>query len=116
MEEAETESLVAYLQDWPGQASSALARTEVMRAARARGPEVVAKARRLLASLYLIPIDNAQLDDAAFLEPLTLRSLDAIHLAAARTLDSDLARLITYDARMAAAARALGITVDAPGT
>jgi len=46
--------------------------------------------------------------------PLDLRSLDAIHLATAQQLGADLARIITYDERMAAAAKALGWAVAAP--
>jgi predicted nucleic acid-binding protein len=44
-----------------------------------------------------------------------LRSLDAIHLATARVLSSDLAGLVTYDDRMASAATDAGIPVTAPG-
>jgi hypothetical protein len=43
-----------------------------------------------------------------------LRSLDAIHLATARELGDELGSLVTYDDRMAAAARALGHRVAAP--
>jgi predicted nucleic acid-binding protein len=46
--------------------------------------------------------------------PLELRSLDAIHLATAQELGADLARVCTYDERMADAASALGLTVVAP--
>ena len=46
--------------------------------------------------------------------PPDLRSLDAIHLATAQVLGPDLARLVTYDERMAAAAKELGWTVSAP--
>jgi predicted nucleic acid-binding protein len=44
-----------------------------------------------------------------------LRSLDAIHLASARLLGSDLRAVVTYDERMAAIASGLGITVEKPG-
>jgi hypothetical protein len=54
------------------------------------------------------------LDDAAELEGDDLRSLDAIHLAAARALGDALGELITYDRRMAAAARDLGLPTGAP--
>jgi uncharacterized protein len=43
-----------------------------------------------------------------------LRTLDAIHLAAAQTLGDDLTAVITYDQRMAAAAVEIGLTVSAP--
>jgi predicted nucleic acid-binding protein len=40
--------------------------------------------------------------------------LDAIHLATARLLGASLARIVTYDDRMEAAARAMGFVVAAP--
>jgi predicted nucleic acid-binding protein len=46
--------------------------------------------------------------------PVELRSLDAIHLATAQQLGADLARIITYDDRMAMAATQLGLTVTRP--
>jgi predicted nucleic acid-binding protein len=54
------------------------------------------------------------LDVAAMLPPAELRSLDAIHLATASQLGASLARVVTYDERMAGAAQALGWTVAAP--
>jgi uncharacterized protein len=42
-----------------------------------------------------------------------LRTLDAIHLATAAEVGNDLARLVTYDGRMASAAEALGFSVVA---
>jgi predicted nucleic acid-binding protein len=43
--------------------------------------------------------------------PAELRSLDAIHLATAQELGDDLKVLVTYDERMAAAARQLGYRI-----
>jgi hypothetical protein len=54
------------------------------------------------------------LDSAADLETVVLRTLDAVHLAAERTLGVRLGALITYDARMAEAAEALGLPLVAP--
>jgi hypothetical protein len=71
----------------------------------------------VLDGLHLIQLDEELLDDAAALDAVVLRSLDAIHLAAARSLRGDLARLVTYDQDdqgMATAARAIGLVVDAP--
>ena len=47
--------------------------------------------------------------------PDGLRSLDAVHLAAALDLGDELQGLVTYDERLAAAAAANGIPVVAPG-
>ena len=54
------------------------------------------------------------LDIAAMLDARVLRSLDAIHLAAAQRLGVDMEVLVTYDLRMAEAASALGFVVKAP--
>ncbi len=51
---------------------------------------------------------------AARLEPASLRTLDAIHLATALTLGTDLAGLVTYDGKLAEAAVSEGFDVLAP--
>jgi len=43
-----------------------------------------------------------------------LRSLDAIHLAAALELGDELEAVVTYDSRMSSAAEAQGLDVAAP--
>jgi uncharacterized protein len=68
----------------------------------------------VLARVNLIRVSDRVLDVAAMLPLAELRSLDAIHLAAASQLGASLARVVTYDERMAGAARALGWTVAAP--
>jgi predicted nucleic acid-binding protein len=88
---------------------------EVLRAVAIRDPDVIERARQLLANIDLLRMSNEVLDDAANLAPGSIRSLDAIHLASARRLRGDLARLVTYDFRMASAAREIGILVDTPG-
>lgn len=52
---------------------------------------------------------------AAFLEPLAMRSLDALHLAAALELGDELESIVTYDERLTSGAHALGIAVARPG-
>jgi predicted nucleic acid-binding protein len=51
---------------------------------------------------------------AGQLAPPTLRTLDALHLASALELGSDLDGLVTYDERLASAARESEILVHAP--
>ena len=94
--------------------SSALARVEVVRAVRNHGPDATDRARQVIERLELVRIDDQLLDAAALLPGENLRSLDAIHLAAARRLGSDLTALVSYDDRMLAAARALRIPVASP--
>lgn len=114
--ERESGALRRYLRSRPRRASCALARVEVPRAVRAHGPKAITRARRLLRRLDLVRLDDELLDDAATLDGGVLRSLDAIHLAAARTLGGELRAVVTYDERMTSAAGLLGLIVDAPGT
>lgn len=106
------------LERWLGEGrqeivSCALVRTEVVRAAAPWGPEAILRARRLLDRLDLIVLDDELLDLAGELvEPL--RSLDAIHVAAALELGEELEAFVTYDRQMTRAAEALGLTVVAP--
>lgn len=53
--------------------------------------------------------------DAAANVPGTVRSLDAIHVASADVLGSELIALVTYDRRMADAAHEAGLPVAMPG-
>lgn len=68
----------------------------------------------MLSRLELIRINDRILAAAGSLLPAELRTLDAIHLATAQRLKADLARLVTYDERMSAAADTLGWPVVAP--
>lgn len=112
--EPESRALRAYLRREPERVSCALARTEVLRSVRPLGPAAVAGARRVLRSVHMIRLDEALLDAAGTLDPVGLRSLDAIHLAAAQLIAPALRALVTYDRRMADAAAALGFAVVAP--
>lgn len=115
--ETESDGLRRYLHRHRGdvRVSSALARTEVVRAVAAGGPPAIAHARRVLGRIHQVDVSGALLDDAAVLAVgAVLRSLDAVHLATARTLGADLRAVVTYDARMSTAAIALGMTVEGP--
>jgi predicted nucleic acid-binding protein len=115
--EAESDALRRYLRRYrtDERLTSALARVEVVRAVQPGGAAAVAKAHRQLARLHQVNLDNALLDAAAALAPGTvLRSLDAVHLASAQLVSSDLRAVVTYDQRMADAAIAVGCSVIAP--
>lgn len=94
--------------------SSQLADVEVSRVARRAGPEAAERARRVIASLALIPLADGVLDAARTLEPASLRALDAIHIASALSLGAQLQAMITYDVRMLEGAASLGLQVFAP--
>jgi predicted nucleic acid-binding protein len=115
--EAESDALRGYLHVHRGddRVASELVRVEVVRSVLGGGAEAVAHARRQLARLYLVIIDRQVLDQAATLAPGSrLRSLDAIHLATAQLLGSELRSIVTYDARLAQTAVILGLSVAAP--
>lgn len=115
--EAESSALRRFLRRHLGEerVTCTLARVEVVRAVGAAGPLAIAHARRQLARIDQINLDVQLLDAAATLAPgAVLRSLDAIHLAAALSMGSELRALLTYDGRLGIAAEAIGIEVDGP--
>jgi predicted nucleic acid-binding protein len=114
-EDPETQALEAFLSGWPTRTSSAIARIEVLRISRRVRDEMVTRhARDVIDAVDLIALDSRLLVEAAELELLSLRSLDAIHLATALSLQPDLAGMVVYDRRLSDAARAAGLTVWAP--
>ncbi len=115
VDEDESGALRNRLIRFPVRVSCALARVEVIRAVRAHGTEAADRARRLLRDVALVALDEELLDIAAELHPDSVRSLDAIHVAAALKLEEVIGELMTYDLRMAEAARLVGLNVTAPG-
>jgi len=111
--EPESAALRLYLRRRRPLVSSALARTEVGRALAPSGATAVGRGRQVLARINLVRVSDRLLEAAARLPP-ELRSLDAIHLATAQQLGASLARVVTYDDRMFAAAKAAGWTTVAP--
>jgi predicted nucleic acid-binding protein len=119
--ETESEAIEAEISRWDLIATSDIAAIELPRAtarARAEGRAGVADGRvvlELLAALAIVPLTDEVRALAATMEPVELRTLDAIHLACALALGDDLAGVLTYDLRMADAARDAGVAVIAPG-
>ncbi len=112
--EPETPVLQSYLSQWPLLVSAALVWTESLRAAQRQGPARLADVERRLAVMPVLEVDRALFRQAGLLTQPTVRSLDAIHLAAALSLGQDLGVVITYDERMVAAASVLGLHVATP--
>lgn len=114
--EAETPALRVWLEsNSPVAVTSDLTRTELLRAVRRVDPSRSPHARSVLDALIVISLTSHIFDAAGLLDPVVLRSLDAVHLTAALELGDDLDALVTYDDRMAEAALALGIRVLSPG-
>ena len=95
--------------------TSELGRVEVLRAARRAGSHVLAEARAVIADLDFVSLDRAVQDVACDLGDPILRTLDALHLASALLLAENVAAFISYDHRLAAAARVAGLVVVTPG-
>lgn len=108
------EALRGELRRWDGFVSSALLAVEAVRACARYSPSYAERAREGLAGVSLLPVDDAVLELAAAIGPPALRSLDAVHLSTAIGLADDLGVVLTYDARLAEAARALALPVAAP--
>lgn len=113
--EPESSPLRERLQRWPDRVSATLLRTETVRALRRSGNDhLVGTARRLFGGLVLVRLDEPLLDRAGGLDPAELRSLDAVHLAAAMSIGPDLAVVLTYDNRLLDAALSHGLDVESP--
>lgn len=112
--EPESPALRRYLRRRKPFVASAVARTEVARALLPLGPELQRRGQDVLSRIDLIRVNDRILTAAGSLLPTEVRSLDAIHLATAQQLGADLAQLVTYDDRMAAAATGLGLRVVNP--
>jgi predicted nucleic acid-binding protein len=112
--EKESRALRTFLRHEPEQFSCAIARTELLRAVHRGGSVAIEDARRVLRNVHLIRLGDALLDAAGMLDPVKMRSLDAIHLAAAALIAPELTALVTYDRRMAEGAALLGFPVVSP--
>ncbi len=115
-DEAETPELRAYLAEHFGYVTSALSEVELMRAAHRKGNAQMLQVRDVLDRLSIIGLGPTVLRSASnLLAGTSLRTLDAIHLAAASAIP-DLTCICTYDNRMIDSANALGLHCSSPGS
>ncbi len=115
--EPETQALRNHLAQSAIRITSRLATVEVARALRRRGHDsrsMVGEIAKAFEGLAVLELDESLATTAGGVEPATLRSLDAVHLASALSLGVEETSLITYDLRLADAARAAGLEVVAP--
>jgi predicted nucleic acid-binding protein len=96
--------------------SSVLTRVEVIRTLHKIAPEKINDAQIILDGIDLTPVNPAILNVAEnFATSITLKSLDAIHVATVIFLDKSVEGFITYDKAMIKNAKELGIKVVSPG-
>ena len=114
--EAESQALRDWLDERAdtGWISSALVEIESFRALARHAPDAVTRLHLVLDLIELSDMDPSVRILAQTIRPATVRSLDAIHLATALQLRAQLTSFITYDKRLADAARIAGLTVDMP--
>lgn len=116
VEETNSQALAAFYDghadaEW---VSSVLLRIEVTRTVTRAMPVLLPDARELLLAFSYIAIDDEIVEGAMNEPDRKLRSLDVIHLAAARILGPDLAAFVSYDDRLIAAAKDAGIDTISP--
>jgi len=94
--------------------SSSLMRVEARRGTMRRAPRRLPRVDLLLDRIDIIGIDDAVIESAGRLPDPLPSTLEAIHLATALLIRADVDSLLTYDERLATAARTHGIPVVAP--
>ncbi len=113
--EGETPALELWIAERPGVArvSSRLLRIEMLRSVARTAPQRMDRANVVLSSVALVSMDDVA-PAAEVIGDRTLRSLDAIHLATAHELRTELTAFVCYDQRLCSGARAMGLPVETP--
>jgi predicted nucleic acid-binding protein len=114
--EPESPALRAWLNeraetDWT---SSVLVEIESFRALARYAPEAVTRLHPVLDQIELIDMSPRVRVLAQTVRPVTIRSLDAIHLGTALALRPNLTSFVTYDKRLLEAATAAELPTDSP--
>jgi predicted nucleic acid-binding protein len=73
----------------------------------------MSRANLVLSAIALLSMDDVA-PAAEVTGDKTLRSLDAIHLATAHEIRTDLSAFVCYDKRLRDSAHALGLPIEAP--
>jgi uncharacterized protein len=114
--EPESAALTRFLVERSDQAivSSALHRTEVLRAIWISEPGALTRGVRLVRRIGRVALSSEVLDNAATLPPQRLGPADAIHLASALAIRRDLSAFVAYDKRLLDAAAEAGLPTASP--
>jgi predicted nucleic acid-binding protein len=112
--EPDAPTILAALEEFDAYVASRLMAVELRRLALRHDRR--SQAERLLEAVSLVPITEGLLAAAETVSPTTVATLDAIHLATALELAAAglLDAMVTYDARLAGAARDHDVVVLSP--
>ncbi len=113
VEEPESRAMNRWFVESTRVTTSRLGLIETLRAS-ARRDHDPAHREQLVRDVEVIELSPTISVAAASLQPAILRTLDAIHVASALALGAELDAFVTYDDRMAEAARAIGLPVVRP--
>ena len=111
--EQESPAVYRWFTEAPRIATSRIGVVETVRASSRRDHDPVQR-DQVLRDVEVIDLDPAIAAVAAAIAPPVIRTLDAIHIATALALVPELDAFVTYDDRLAEAARALGLPVVRP--
>jgi hypothetical protein len=117
---AVTEPESAGLRDWLAaqpnlvRVASTLIRVEVPRAVWRAEPSALPESYLVIRRTTEIELTDEVLSKAAGVKPVTLRAIDAIHLASALVLRRELTTFVSYDKRLLAAAKEAGLPTASP--
>jgi uncharacterized protein len=93
---------------------SDLCRTEAYRAVLRARPALSGSVGPLLDDLAGVRVTERDFAHARVLQPMSVRTLDALHLAVVLSHEGRTAGIVTYDRRVVAAAESLGIRTVSP--
>jgi len=113
VDEPESPSMFRWYVESGRLATSTIGIIETRRAANRRGHDPV-HLENVLRSVVILEVDGIVARSASRVAPSALRTLDAIHLATALAMGPEIGAFVTYDDRLAEAARAVGLPVLRP--
>lgn len=114
--EPESQALASWLAERAeySMVSSALHRTEVLRAIWRAEPAALPRGQRIIRRVERVVLSHDVLDNAATVPPQKLGTAGAIHLASALAIKRDLVAFVAYDQALLDAASEAGLPVASP--
>lgn len=117
LEEPESQKLRRFIDSSSIQPVSAeISDVELVRAVMREDESLLDNTLEILAQVVLLPMTASIRLRASYLKPVSVRSLDAIHVATALEIQADLDALLSYDNRLLKSASDAGLKVLSPGS